>query len=251
MTRVAAVASLLLAALLLPGCYGPIFGGGSVGPEDYIRGDFKKWHVEVDYSAGERPASALLTYVHSKVAPLVNKPDGMEFQTNDQLPAEAGKHWSDAEVLSYARQHRSVQTGGPTVVTHLMFLSGRHATEGVLAVTYDYDLIAVFPQVLEDSCTPLNLCTSPDPALRAVLLHEFGHALGLVDRGTPMVRPHEASTCDTGAGSRPDNGHSSNKRSVMYCAVETREILALIANGGIPQDFDANDKEDLQHARDA
>lgn len=247
MTRVAVLASLLLAALLLPGCYGPIFGGRSVGPEDYIRGDYRKWHVEVDYSAGERPASAILSFAHDKIAPLVNKPDGMEFQTNDQLPAEAGKVWSDADVLAYARQHRSVQTGGTTVVTHLMFLSGRHATEGVLAVTYDYDLIAVFPQVLRDSCTPLNLCTSPDPALRAVLLHEFGHALGLVNRGIAMVHPHEATECN----GRPDDGHSSSTRSVMFCAVETREILALLRDGGIPQDFDANDKEDLQHARDA
>jgi hypothetical protein len=34
----------------------------------------------------------------------------------------------------------------------------------------------------------------------------------------------------------------------MYYAVETSDIVALVTNGGIPQDFDSNDKADLRAA---
>lgn len=243
-------AVLMVLAIPLSGCFGA-FGGGArdVGPGDYIRdADYKSWHIEVDYANGVRPADALLDFVKGHLAAVVRKPAGITIATDDALAGDASKAWRDSEIWEYAEDHRTYKTGGEKVVTHLLFLAGHYAADTgdrkVLAVTYRYDLIVVFPQTIEGSCTIVNLCTDARPMMRAVALHEFGHALGLVNRGTPMVHAHEAQTCN----GEPDEGHSANTQSVMYCAVETSDIVALLRSGGIPQDFDANDRADLHAA---
>ncbi len=241
----------ILGALTLPGCFGLLDGGDSgVGPEDYIRDTtYKSWHVEVDYANGLRPADSLLAFVDSQMTALVRKPEGIKLETNDALPGDSSTSWGDNQLVDYATAHRNHNTGNGQVVTHLLFVAGHHASDSsdskVLAATYDYDLIVVFPETIQASCTLTNLCTDVKPMMQAAVLHEFGHALGLVNRGTPMVHAHEANSCF----GREDHNHSVSTSSVMYCAVESSDITSLLRNGGrIPQDFDPNDKEDLHAA---
>lgn len=237
------VASLLAALLVVPlsGCFG---FSHHVVPADYLQSGYSRWHVEVDYASDQRPDDALLQFIHDKVAPLVNKPQGMTIQTNEMLTGGATS-WEDNQILDYAKAHASFSTGGDQVVTHVLFLGGHSAHDGpagnVLGITFDYDLIVMFPQTIKDSCVLVskNPCTDATPILKAATLHEFGHALGLVNRGITMIHPHEDSK---------HQGHSTNTHSVMYWAVESSDIVALLTNGGIPTDFDLNDREDLHAA---
>jgi len=237
--RITPIAALLL-VIPLSGCFGL---GHHTVPTDYLGSGYSKWHIEVDFASGQRPDDSLLTFLHDRLAPLAHKAEGVDFQTDDALSDES-RSWDDGAIQDYAKAHASFTTGGNQVVTHLMFLSGHYAGDSsngkVLGVTYDYDLIVMFPQTISSSCTLATLCTSATPMLRASTLHEFGHALGLVNRGVAMVHPHE----DSG-----HKGHSTNSASVMYWQVESSDIASLLASGGtIPQDFDANDREDLHAA---
>ncbi len=212
-------------------------------PGDYLTGTYGKWLVEVDAASGDRPDTSLTTFLHDHLAPLVNKPNGVAFYNDDALTSTDAS-WSDSQIEDFASAHSSFSTGGDQVVTHLMFLAGHYAGDSgsakVLGVTYDYDLIVIFPQTIKSTCTLQNLCTDSGSILRAATLHEFGHALGLVNRGTDMVHPHEDAS---------HAGHSTNNKSVMYWAVESSDIVNLLTTGGtIPQDFDSSDKEDLHHA---
>ena len=69
-----------------------------------------------------------------------------------------------------------------------------------------------------------------------VMRHEFGHNLGLVNLGTPMVVDHE----DTSHAH-----HCDNKNCLMYWRVNTSNFVGNLAAGPIPQ-LDQNCLNDLQ-----
>jgi hypothetical protein len=234
----------VLAALLMSGCtwFGTI---NSVSPADYLTsGTYRHWLVEVDSSSGDGPTSSLLNFVHDRIAPLVNKPEGMDFQNDETLEA-GSRAWSSSDLQSYAENHLGHHTGSGTVVTHLLFLSGHSDQDDsngkVLGITFGYDLIVIFSDSVAAACPSVAVppcLVSPASIMQAVVVHEFGHALGLVNRGTPMVTPHEDGQ---------HAGHSSNSGSVMYWAVESSTVTSVLS-GGPPSDFDSNDRADLHHA---
>jgi hypothetical protein len=241
------LAALFVVLASLPGCINQLIGGG-VEPRDYVSdGTYRHWVIEVDSSAGAQPDSALLGFVKGRLDSVAHK-DSIEFR-NDETLAGGDRAWSDGDLESLAAQHQGVKTGGDQVATHLLFLTGHSSHDDgnakVLGITFGHDLIAIFSDSVKGSCAsaiPLFPC-DPTPYFRAVLIHEFGHALGLVNNGIPMVHNHEASSCN-GA---PDYHHSANQGSVMYCQVETSAIVPLFGNNP-PTDFDSDDKADLCNA---
>lgn len=71
----------------------------------------------------------------------------------------------------------------------------------------------------------------------AVLVHEVGHNLGLVNIGAAMVAPHEDA-------SHP--AHDANTSCVMHYAIATDLVTAV--TGSLPDRFDAECIADLQAA---
>lgn len=232
-----AVACLLVAGVATGGCLGSggLFGGG-VGPRDYLSSkDYTTWVIEVDTVQGMSPSTGALDLLRSRLNEVADKPGGIDVRQSDTLAARGGT-WSTRDVVDISSSSRDVRTGGKTVATHLLFLDGRYEQEGVIGIAIGHGTIAIFSQTIQESCTVLNGClTGTDSVFRAVLVHEFGHAMGLVDNGVKMVEPHED----------PDHpGHSDNQASVMYWAVETTSIFNVF-RGGPPTAFDGNDKADL------
>lgn len=238
-----ALATLAFLSLAAAGCLQQFVGGG-VEPGDYASDrTYRSWVVEVDHSNGATPDQGVLDFVKGRLSSLVKK-DSIDFRLDETLATDGGKAWGDDEVRSFAGQHAGLKTGGSQVVTHLVFLTGHSAHDDsngkVLGITFGHGLIVIFSDSVKASCNPgvLPLLSSCSPAdyFRSVVTHEFGHALGLVNVGTPMVKGHED----------PDHpGHSSNKASVMYWAVEASNGLPLFGGSPPPTDFDDSDRADV------
>jgi hypothetical protein len=240
-----AVAGLCL-AVASGGCLGSgggLFGGGGPGPTDYVSGDqYTKWVIEVDTIEGQSPPGGVLDFVRSRLAAVVDKPDGVEVRIDETLPARGGT-WSQKDLLDYSDAHFGTGTGSKTVAIHLLFVDGTYDQGNVLGATFSRETnsgkvvetgpVVIFSERIEAGCGPL--CpTGTAPAFRAVTLHEFGHAIGLVNNGVEMVRDHEDDA---------HPGHSANRNSVMYWEVETSGIFNLL--GGPPTEFDGDDRADL------
>ncbi|MEA3137800.1 MAG: hypothetical protein QOJ26_847 [Thermoplasmata archaeon] len=250
---VVAVACLCL-AFASSGCLGSgggIFGGGGPGPKDFVSDDqYTKWVIEVDTVQGQDPPAGVLDFLKGRLVGAVSKPDGVEIRIDETLPARGGT-WSQKDVLDYSDAHFQTATSGKTAALHLMFVDGAYEQSNVLGVTFsratgsgrvvETGPVVIFSNSIRSNCGPI--CASgTTPAFRSVLVHEFGHAMGLVNSGIDMVKPHEASTCNNA----PDHGHSSNTQSVMNCSVETNGIFSLLNTP--PTEYDGDDHADLCNA---
>lgn len=246
----AVLVTTLLLAFAFAGCLkGTPFDGGvdEPGPVDYVSArDYTKWIVEIDTVRGKEPPGAALTLLQQRLEEVANKPDGIELRKDDTLDPRGGV-WTQEDVLAASGRHKDVATGGNTVSLHLLFVDGQYEQGNVLGATYhrargdgtvtSSGPIVIFSDTIKDTACPppLGICLNENAIWQAVLVHEFGHAMGLVDLGAPMQRDHEDDE---------NPGHSTNSNSVMYYAVETIDVVNVF-QGGPPTAFDADDKADL------
>jgi hypothetical protein len=122
-----------------------------------------------------------------------------------------------------------------TLLLRFAFVHGQ-SSQGpdVLGISPRGDLSAVFVDQVDAAATGL---VSSATIERAVAVHELGHLLGLVDLFLATGRADPAHP-----------GHSTDRRSVMYWAVES-SVVGDLLTGGPPQDFDAADLADLDRIR--
>ena len=121
-------------------------------------------------------------------------------------------------------------------VIQLLFLHGTYGGDrSVLGVAFRGDAAAIFMDRVNASATPLVGSAGIEAA---VVMHEVGHLLGLVDLYLHTGRQDPAHP-----------GHSTDKSSVMYWAVES-DLVADLLQGGPPRDFDSADLADLKTIHD-
>ena len=117
----------------------------------------------------------------------------------------------------------------------LLFVGGSfEGNLGVLGAAVRGDVAAVFSDQVDRAA---GLLVDPPTVEDAIALHEVGHLLGLVDL-----------VVGSGRGDPEHPGHSRNRDSVMYWAVESDAISQLLS-GGIPNQLDADDRAELAAIR--
>ncbi|HEX4820274.1 MAG TPA: hypothetical protein VFV00_08710 [Acidimicrobiales bacterium] len=150
-------------------------------------------------------------------------------------PAVTGdaRDWTADELRTLAPS-QTAPVGGHARIT-LLFVHGTLGGDnGVLGAAIRGDLAAIFVDRVNASATPLVGSSGIEAA---VVTHEVGHLLGLVD-----LYLH------TGRQDPEHPGHSTNKHSVMYWAVES-DLVGDLLQGGPPREFDDADKADLARIR--
>lgn len=256
--RLIAIAAVLL---LVPGCFtsGPLSDKFS-HPGDASRDlasakAYPKLLVEIDSPPGYGPdAAALDVYRDNLVRATGRAGNAISFDISDtSIPVEATRVYSLADIQALEGDHRNHHTSGETAVLYIVYVAGRYEGDSggsrVLGVTYRGTSVAMFKANLQSASSsgPLSFAPPLTCVEQSVITHETGHAMGLVNLGAKMQRPHEDAA---------NPGHSASRDSVMYYAVESSGSLASILQPftgtpscdqtGIPYRFDADDLADLK-----
>ena len=137
----------------------------------------------------------------------LNKPDGITVVTKLIKPSTIS--FGLDQIKSIEETSRTIFTTGNKLAVYILYLNGYYVADSlVLGAAYRNTSIVVFGKSISDFSTG-------DPLKRlvfdaAVLEHEFGHLLGLVDEGTPLQSDHK----DIAYGN-----HCTNTKCLMYFAV--------------------------------
>ncbi len=147
----------------------------------------------------------------------------------------AAQSWTAEQLRATAdRTARTSQGEGKAVLRLLVVRGSFEGDKRVLGAAIRGDIIVLFRDAIDATATPL---VSARLIEDAVLLHEIGHVLGLVDIALDVNRED------------PEHpGHSKNRDSVMYWAVES-DLIVQVLDGPPPNTFDAADLADLRALR--
>lgn len=213
----------------------------SVHPIDFLTGNtYSTLNIEVAYVEGYQPNINTLNNLIAFLSQRLNKSGGITV-TQRTMPATGRVNIDLDAIRTIERVQRTSVTSGKTLTAWIMFLDTEYtestSTSKVLGITYGASSIAVFEK-------SVYAYVQPDMPSRTtletvVLDHEFGHVLGLVGNGTPMVTPHKD----------PDHGsHCSNTTCLMYWKTEENINLNDILGTDTYPVLDANCLADLKAA---
>jgi hypothetical protein len=186
---------------------------------DFIRRvRFTKLLVEIDYVAGHAPAASVLNLLQTRLAERCDKPGGVTVLLDDSIPLAEFKttpqNVADIEALENAHRDNFANANTQTAVLYMIFVKGTSDIAGggpgsqVLAITYHGSSVALFTDVAESNNSATQTTAE---VIGTALVHEAGHALGLVNGGCPMVLPHEDTV---------HAGHDSSTASAMYWQIQ-------------------------------
>ena len=204
----------------------------------YLNRKVPKLVVEIDAVRGWEPSAGALRLLRDRLTKIVDKPEGVQFLPTQIIPRTEPGEGDEPFYVRTEKKYRSHHSTRAAIVLYLLYVDGDSGS--VLAAAYSSSAVVVFKQtIVESAATPLVTAQSIE---NAVLVHEAGHILALVNIGYTSPRKHEDPQ---------HNHHSNNENSVMYWAVDNVGVAGLLGGRRAPPtEFDAADLADLRDLKD-
>ena len=193
---------------------------------------FNAVNIELDYMPGYPPDGTAITNLTNYLGQLINKPGGIQVNLS-QIPASGKTTLALTDVTALESQNRNIYNSGQTLAVHIMYVDADYSTANTLGIAYRNTSIVIFEKTILANSGGIGQPSRTK--LESISLeHEFGHLLGLVDLGSPMLVPHkDAST-----------NHCTNSACLMYSTTNIGGMGGVLANT-IPV-LDDNCRNDLR-----
>ncbi len=209
------------------------FEAGASRPEKLIRASpYPRLILEIDAVAGLSLREGIPELLVSGLEELLDKPGGIQVQIDGEIPSKGEEHaWEFDELQGLADEHFDLETPEDTIKIHIMLLDGHSAdddeTGSVLGLAWSSAHLVLFKNTLGSSCEhqpprPMGaaiiqaLCLEAE---RAILFHELGHLIGLVNNGISMQSEHQ---------DKERGAHSNNEECLMYWAYEGPRLVEML-----------------------
>jgi len=198
--------------------------------------EFTRLVVTVDYVSGATPSPAALALLQQRLSERCRKPAGVTVSIGTEIASPGPGPYSAEELASLARTARRLYSSGSTLAVYVLYLDSESddpAGQETLGVAFEATAFAVFQKAIASETALIG--TSAENAEAAVLLHEMGHLMGLVDMGAPLETPHEDANHPL---------HCVNPSCVMHWDVAAASAGGAVGLAAI--DYDDACKADLQ-----
>jgi len=216
-----------------PDTYSHTRNPGSTARDFLSDETFTSLNIEMDYVEGMQPSQEALDSLQVFLERRLHKPGGITLSFDDAVPSPGPDTlYTAEEIRALEEEHRDTFTEGSTLAAYYLFMDGRYQESNVLGIAYYNTSMAIFEKAIRDNSGAIG--EPRTPVIEATSLrHEFGHILGLVANGTPMVGeedgPHDHHDEAHGA-------HCTEEGTLMYYQVETTDFIGNLTGGGeVPQ----------------
>lgn len=214
------------------------------GPGDYAldflrAAPYDRLEVEIDWVAGHAPSEEALDHLAGVIGRVCDKPGGVEIVLDEELPDQGSPAWTveAAQEVEVEWRDRYRDEARGTAALYYLYLDGHSADDDdegrILGYAYRGSSLVMFAETMADVDAGLPLL-SGGGVEEAVIAHELGHVLGLVNNGVPMEEPHQDV---------PHGAHCDDESCLMYWAVET-DLVGSLLGSGVP-DLDPRCLADL------
>ncbi|HYZ93931.1 MAG TPA: hypothetical protein VFA34_16285 [Actinomycetota bacterium] len=215
----------------------PIDDTGSLGRNTrlYLSREVPRLVVEIDAVKDFGPTTYAMDTLRERLTQIADKPGGIDLLQPETI-ANGKSRLTRDDLIELEKRNRDHYSSKDVMVLYVLYVNGVFADDTeALGVAYEASAFAVFQeQIREAAATPLVPAISIE---EAVIVHEMGHVLALVNIGYTSPRNHEDAE-------HPN--HSSNANSVMYWAIDNVGIANLLQGRPTPPNkFDTNDLADL------
>jgi len=196
---------------------------------DFLEGtSYKSLRIEIQYMPDFKPDSLVIEILVDLLNERLNKPSGI-FIAQKQIDPTLKTIFTVDDISDIEYRNRTVFTKGDQLGAYIVLVSGAYYDNNVLALAYKNTSVCFFgesagifsPGVRKDAQIKI---------MAMLLAHEFGHLLGLVDMGSPMIIDHRDNI---------NGSHCNNNACLMHHTYEviTRDFALNFAD--IPL-FDVN-----------
>ncbi len=196
---------------------------------------FTSLTIEIDYVEGFEPTQSAFNNLQAFLEDRLNKPGGITITLDEAIPSPGNNSFTASEIYDLEQEYRDIFTDGNSIAAYFLILDGAYERESVLGVAYLNTSMALFEEVIQDNSGGFGQ-PSTSTVEAAVLMHEFGHILGLVNIGSDAVQDHE----DT-----ENEAHCNVESCLMYWAIQTTDLMGSLTGGNIPE-LDSQCIQDLQ-----
>lgn len=209
---------------------------GEVGAmcRTYLRAGVPRLVVEIDAQAGAELSPGAVEHLLDALGAVVDKPGGVALAGASTI-AGGPRTWTLDALRDAAAANRDHHTTAEAAVVHVLAVRGQMDSDAI-GVAFSATEAAIFPDRIDALAALLG---GQEAVERAVLVHEAGHLLCLVGIDYDSEIPHEDPA---------HPGHSSDRASVMFHAIETSAIAQLFT-GPPPDRFAPADLADLEALR--
>lgn len=225
-------------ALLLAAC-GPrdvplaLTGPGQVAADLLSHETYQDLVIEVDFFGSTASSTVVRDLILREVRQTLGKPGEVTAEIHrpydSYIPWPKGADENELKQLEAAFRDTKSENAQASIYT--LFLPGRWHQDSderrILGVAFGPSSLALFPEAIQANCRT-GVAQIEDPEAQDLLcpftetatwLHEFGHLLGLVNHGVPMVNDHQ---------DEEHGHHCDNERCIMHWSHESGDVARFI-----------------------
>lgn len=192
---------------------------GSSAKDFILDQRYTSLHIEIDYVIGHAPSQESITALKSFLVQTLNKPEGIIIDLDDEI-SPLTTTYTPSNLLFLEEQNRDIFTEGRTIAAYFIILNGKLGDSKAGGSNYYNTSAVLFPEQLKFVSDTLENATLND-LVSVSFIHEFGHMIGLVDLGTPMVQDHSYFNVP---------GHCSIESCILWPVINENTVNSYLEN---------------------